>query len=118
MFAIHEDKLVWNENVFKDYHGLLPGIHRFASVYVAFFHASSITRLPSVNVGDSRSINRHCTNYGIVLVFSLEPHRGHDNYPVRVNAAGLMGFCACDVDSLCITPSCMDKKIWVLLLRW
>src|SRR5215204_1132388 len=117
IFAIHEYQVVWNENILEDYHGFLAGIHCVAGVNIASLHTSCITGLPTIDVCNARSIDGDCANECIAFIFRLQSHCRHGDYPVGVDAASLMGFCACDVYSFAVALCHVHKHIRVFLLR-
>ena len=67
-FAVHEDALVRDEDVFEDDHRFLAGKLRIAGVDVTVLGTARVAGLPAVNVGDPLGINRHGAGNGIFLV--------------------------------------------------
>src|SRR5215218_8625851 len=73
--------------------------------------------LPTIDVCNARSIDGDCANECIAFIFRLQSHCRHGDYPVGVDAASLMGFCACDVYSFAVALCHVHKHIRVFLLR-
>ncbi len=119
VLAVHEYQVVWNEHVVEDYHRLLPGVHGVAGIDGTAFglHAPGVARLPAVNVFNARRVDRDCTDDGIVLVLRLESHGWHDHYPVRIDAASLVCFCAGDVYALRVALDHVHEHVGIWLLR-
>ena len=117
VLAIHKDQLVWNEHVVEYHHGFLAAVLAVACVNFTLLHAPRVTRLSAIDVGDARSVDRHCANDGIILVLCLQSHSRHDQYPVRVDASCLVRLGAGDIDALFIPIHNVHKHVRVGLLR-
>ena len=67
-FAVHEDPLVGHEHVFDDDHRLLPAVLGVADIDIAVFHRPRVARLPAVDEGQARIVDRDRADNRVILV--------------------------------------------------
>ena len=114
--AVHEDVLPGHEDVVEDDHRLLAAELPVARVDLAALHAARVAGLAAVDVGDARGVDRHGADDRVVLVGLAEAHGRHHEQPVRVDAAGLVGLGAPEVDALRRAPADAHEQVGVGLL--
>jgi len=116
ILAAHQDVFPGNENVVEDHQGFMAAKPGVADVNGAAFQFPRVAGLAAVNVEDALFIRRADEGYGIVRVVFGHGDGGHDQNPVGVDGAGLMGFGAPHDDALVVLLDDMDIQIRVGLL--
>ena len=116
VFAIHEYVFIGYEHVIQHNHGFLAGKLFVACIQPVAFHAAGVAGLPSVYISNTFCIDGDSADDGVVIVCFAKTDGGHDHDPVRIHAAGLVGFGAADIDTFVGAPGHMNVKVRVALL--
>jgi hypothetical protein len=115
-FAVHENVRVRHEDVVDDDNGFLPAELRVALIDRAALQRAIVAALTAIDVRDARRVHGHRGDDCIRPICWPEPHRRHDDQPVRVHASRLVHLGSAQHDAVRPALHHVHEQIRILLL--